>query len=203
MYGTTKTITLLALTLAAISSGGAFAIMQDDQPPQITDDGAKIFGHLEIVARDADGNIKAYRQTDNLVVTNGLEAAAERLFGANHATSRATIDVFDTIGVGTTGTGPGAGDEALVAQRAAKLEDGTVDPSGSNGAIIAVTFPASGVGSLQNVTGTAAIVESGLFDSTQNATSASNMFARQVFTAINVGESDTLTVTWTITFASV
>ena len=202
MYGTTKTVTLIALTLAAISSGGAFAIMQDDQPPQITDDGTKIFGHLEIVARDADGNIKAYRQTDNLVVTNGLEAAAERLFGANHATSSATIDVFDTIGVGTDNTAVVAGDEDLTAQRAGKLEDSSVATSGTNGAIIEVTFPAAGSGSLQNATGTSAIVESGLFDSALNATSASNMFARQVFTAINVGESDTLTVTWTITFAS-
>jgi len=202
MYGTTKTVTLLALTLAAISSGGAFAIMQDDQPPQITDDGAKIFGHLEIVARDADGNIKAYRQTDNLVVTNGFKAAAERLFGADHSTSRTTIDVFDTIGVGTDNTGEAAGDLDLAVQRAGKLEDGTVLPSGSNGAIIEVTFPATGSGSLQNVTGTAAIVESGLFDSKLNATSASNMFARQIFTAINVGESDTLTVTWTITFTT-
>ena len=201
MYGTTKTIALIALTVAAISSGGTFAIMQDDQPPQITNDGAKIFGHLEIVARDADGNIKAYRQTDNLVVTNGLEAAAERLFGANHDTSSATIDVFDTIGVGTTDGGVSPGDEALTAQRAGKLEDSSVQTSGSDGAIIEVTFPASGSGSLQNASGTTAIVESGLFDSTLNATSASNMFARQGFTAINVGESDTLTVTWTITFA--
>jgi len=88
-----KNVAILALTVVAISSGGAFAMIQDDQAPQITDDGAKIFGHLEIVARDADGNIKAYRQTDNLVVTNGLEAAAERLFGADHTTSRATIEV--------------------------------------------------------------------------------------------------------------
>ena len=197
-----KNVAILALTVVAISSGGAFAMIQDDQAPQITDDGAKIFGHLEIVARDADGNIKAYRQTDNLVVTNGLEAAAERLFGADHTTSRATIDVFDTIGVGTDNTAAAPGDIDLTIQRAGKLVDGVVATSGSNGAIIEVTFPASGSGSLQNASGTTAIVESGLFDSTLNATSASNMFARQTFTAINVGESDTLTVTWTITFAS-
>jgi len=197
-----KNVAILALTVVAISSGGAFAMIQDDQAPQITDDGAKIFGHLEIVARDADGNIKAYRQTDNLVVTNGLEAAAERLFGADHTTSRSTIEVFDTVGVGTGTGGAAAGDEDLGTQRAGKLEDGTVDTSGTNGAIIGVTFPASGSGSLQNASGTVAITESGLFDSTLNATSASNMFARQTFTAINVGESDTLTVTWTITFAS-
>jgi len=197
-----KNVAILALTVVAISSGGAFAMIQDDQAPQITDDGAKIFGHLEIVARDADGNIKAYRQTDNLVVTNGLEAAAERLFGADHTTSRATIEVFDTVGVGTGTGGAAAGDEVLGTQRAGKLEDGTVATSGTNGAIIEVTFPASGASSLQNASGTVAITESGLFDSTLNATSASNMFARQTFTAINVGESDTLTVTWTITFAS-
>lgn len=205
MYGTTKIAALMALTVAAISTGGAFAIMQDVQPPQITNDGAGILGHIEIVARDADGNIKAYRQTDNKVVTNGLESAVNELFGAGLFTTSDTTPTgaFDTIGVGIGTTGADAANEALETQRAGKLIDGTVVADGTSGAQIAVTFPASGSGSIQNTTGTIAITESGLFDSALNASSASNMFARQTFTAINVGSSDTLTVTWTITFASV
>ena len=206
MHRTTKIAALMALTVAAISSGGAFAIMQDVQPPQITDDNAAILGHIVLVVRNADGDITEYRQTDNEVVTNGLESAVNGLFGTQlFATSDTTPEgIFDTIGVGTGSTGVAAGNVDLETQRAGKLIDGTIDPSGSSAAVIAVTFPSTGSsGSIQNATsGTIAITESGLFDSTTNATSASNLFARQTFSAINVGGSDTLTVTWTITFAS-
>ena len=190
-----KNVAILALTVVAISSGGAFAMIQDNEVPQTTSDDVKVLGHVEVVARNADGEIKAYRQTDNIIVTRGFECAAQDLFGAPQ-TNCVSIGIFDKIAVGTTGTGPGVSDTDILAQASNKRIDSSVADSGATGAIIDATWLAN---TLKNGSGTTAIVESGLFDSSVNATG--NMFARQVFTAINVGQSDTLTVTWTVTFA--
>ena len=191
-----KNVAILSLTVITISSGGAFAMIQDDQAPQITDDGAKIFGHIELVARDANGEIKAYRQTDNLVVTEGLGCTSDLMFGTSHCTGE-VAGGFTVIGVGTGTSGPAAGDTDIQTQASSKRLDSAAADSGSNGAVIETQWLAN---TLKNGTGTTAITESALFDSTGNATG--NIFARQTFTAINIGVSDTLTVTWTITFAS-
>ena len=64
-------------------------------------------GHVELVAKDADGNIKAYRQTDNIVVNIGKTCAAERIFGASGNSTGACAGgatAFDWIGLGTSGT---------------------------------------------------------------------------------------------------
>ena len=189
-----KNVAILALTVVAISSGGAFAMIQDNEVPQTTSDDVKVLGHVEVVARNADGEVKAYRQTDNIIVTRGFECAAQDLFGAPQ-TNCASIGIFDDIAVGIGGTAADVTDTDIETQASNKRTDGTVDDA-TNGAVIAVTWLAN---TLKNGTGTTAVVESGLFDAVGNATG--NMFARQTFTAINVGESDTLTVTWTITFA--
>src|SRR5690348_17319726 len=38
--------------------------------PATNQDGMKLTGHITLVATDPNGNIKAYRQTDNIVVNN-------------------------------------------------------------------------------------------------------------------------------------
>ena len=190
-----KNVAILALTVVAISSGGAFAMIQDNEVPQTTSDDVKVLGHVEVVARNADGEIKAYRQTDNIIVTEGFECATELIFGAPQAGCASPV-FFDKIAVGTATAGAVIGDSDIGVQASNKRIDGTVAVSGSTGAIVDATWLAN---TLKNGTGTTAIVESGLFDAVGNGTG--NMFARQTFTAINVGASDTLTVTWTITFA--
>ena len=84
-----------------------------------------ITGHLEIEARNADGEVIAYRQTDNEVVDDGEQCILKMLFGSNHYTdaTRATPSIgrgeytsigagactgavtgaWDVIGIGTTG----------------------------------------------------------------------------------------------------
>ena len=190
-----KNVAILTLTVVAISSGGAFAMIQDNEVPQTTSDDITVLGHVEVVARNADGEIKAYRQTDNIIVTRGFECAAQDLFGAPQ-TNCGSIGIFDKIGVGTDSTAAVVGNINVGTQASNKRIDASVADSGSSGAIIDATWLQN---TLKNGTGTTAVVESGLFDSSTNATG--NMFARQTFTAINVGESDTLTVTWTVTFA--
>jgi len=200
MYTLSKNVAILALTVAAISSGGAFAMMQDNEVPQITDDSAKVFGHIELVARDANGEIKAYRQTDNLIVTDGESCAANYLFGSGAGNPHAGCGAatpFANIGVGKSATAVSAGQTDVLDQISNKRPDTDgVAASGANGAVIETQWLAN---TLRNQSGTVAITESGLFNNVNNSTG--DMFARQTFSAINVGASDTLTVTWTVTFA--
>jgi hypothetical protein len=186
---------IMMLGVAAVSVGGVYALVPSVPPQSTTTDDGKILGHIQLVLTGPDGQIKAYRQTDNLIVTSGLGAASDLLFGSTQVSGESAAS-FQKIGVGTGTTGAAAGNTNLETQRSNKRLDTTVTNSGSNGAVIDATWAAN---RLQNGSGTVAITEAGLFDNIANATGL--MFARQTFSAINVGSSDSLTVTWTITFA--
>lgn len=194
-----KLLAMLAITVVAVSSTGAFAFVDNETQTNANGmtDSTGLLGHIEVVVRDENGNIKEYRQTDNKIVTVGLQAFSQDLFGANWSL---TLGTFDKIGVGTGTTAPVAGNTNLETQRGNK-QLGTVTTDGTVGAKISRTFAASGASSLNNATGTVAITEATLHDNHVNATG--NLFARQTFTAVNVGISDSLTVDWTITPASV
>lgn len=194
-----KLLAMLAITVVAVSSTGAFAFVDNETQTSANGmtDSTGLLGHIEIVVRDESGDITEYRQTDNKIVDVGLQSFSQDLFGAPHGL---TLGVFDKIGVGTGVTAPAAGDTNLETPRGNK-QLGTVTVDGTVGAKITRTFAASGASSLNNATGTIAITEATLHDSHVNATG--NLFARQTFTAVNVGISDSLTVDWTITPASV
>ena len=196
MNKSSRNVALIVMLGVTTAVGGVYALMPSASTQSLTADGGNILGHIQLVLTDTDGNIKAYRQTDNLIVTNGLESAAEKLFGADHTTTTPTIGTFNVVQVGIDSTAPAAANENLGTPRSNKRLDSSVATSGQNGAVIDANWAA---GRLHNGSGTTAITESGVFDSVTNATG--NMFARQTFTAINVGAADSLTVTWTITFA--
>ncbi|MEX0855825.1 MAG: hypothetical protein WD018_08705, partial [Nitrosopumilaceae archaeon] len=88
-----------------------------------------------------------------------------------------------------------AGNTNVETQRGTKRTDASVTGTDPGQAAVDGMWAA---GKLTNST-TVAITEAGLFDTFANATGI--MFARQTFAAVNVGSADSLTVTWTITFA--
>ena len=191
-----KLLAMLAITVVAVSSTGAFAFVDNETQASANGvtDGPTILGHIEVTVMDETGNIKEYRQTDNLVVTRGLDGFSERMFSADLYGHNSGL--FNNIGVGTGTDAATAGDTALQTQQGMKRL-GAVAQAANSGATISFTYPASGTGSLNNNTGTVAITESVLTDSAINATG--NLFARQTFTAVNVGQSDSLAISWTIT----
>jgi hypothetical protein len=198
-----RNLAAILLVAVAASTGGAFAIMQTDQvAPQTQGDSGGVLGHIEMVVKDADGNIKAYRQTDNLIVGNGLNFTSNRLFGTTHVVDKASTANFNYIGVGTTATAATDLDVDLLAVASAhRLATVTnvVTTGGSPdiiGAQLQATWPANRITNSTTVT----IVESGVFDNGANTTANANMYSRQVFTGIAMNPADSLTVTWTITF---
>ena len=185
----------MMVTVIAITVGAVYAFVPTNVPTQaLRADGPKALGHIELVLTDAGGNVKAYRQTDNLIVNQGIYATSDKLFGTALVTGEQT---FSFVGIGTSTTSATAGDTNVASQLSNKRTGTVTSVTGSStGASIQAFWAA---GKLKNGSGTNAITEAGLFDQQINATGL--MYARQTFTAINAGSSDSLTVTWSITFA--
>ena len=119
------------------------------------------------------------QRTNNLVVTAGKNWVADRMNDAN--------TVMTHMALGTSTTAAAAGQTALVSELDRNaLTSTTVS---TNTVAYAATWAAGD--------GTGAITEAGLFD----AASTGDMLARTVFSVVNKGASDSITITWTITIS--
>ena len=135
-------------------------------------DGLKLTGKLSIAIND-----EVVKEVPNLVVTAGKNYVADRI--KNNST------VMSHMAIGTGSTAAAAGDTALGSQTArTALTSSTVT---DNEIVYVDTFAAG--------TGTGAITEAGIF----NASSGGTMLCRTVFSVVNKGANDAMTITWTVT----
>lgn len=195
---TTKFIALTIALAAIVTVGGAFALTQTGRTTGLQTDDMKTLGHIALVVYGPDGNIKAYRQTDNQVTTTGDNATVNKLFGVARSTNTGTSSgTFTAVAVGT-GTNPAlATNTDLQTQVGHKVAATTSITTATHGNVVLTANFAAG--KITNST-TQTISEAGIFDNTNmslNGTSV-NMFARQQFTGIGIGPSDTLQITWTV-----
>lgn len=136
-------------------------------------DGLKMKGRLTIALND-----EVVQEVDNLVVTTGKNYVASRM-------KDATATAMSHMAIGTGSTAAAAGDTALGSESArTALTSTTV----TNNEVAYVDTFGAGVG-------TGAITEAGLF----NASSAGTMLCRTVFSVVNKGADDSMTITWTVT----
>ena len=149
-------------------------------------EGFTLTGEIELVVRGKDGHIKDVRCVKNLVVDAGLAAVAGLIL------TDVSVNDFDYIAVGTGTVAPAAGDTAL----GAEIVDSGLARAAATGTRITTT-KTNDTAQLQltfSVTGTKAVTEAGMF----NAASSGDMLARQTFSAVNVVNGDSLTITWKI-----
>ena len=140
----------------------------------------KVTGGLKVEIKDKDGNVKDTRELKNLVVTAGLGYIASRM-------KEATATAMSHMAIGTGTTAAAAGQTALVTEAARQaLTSTTVS-----------TNTVSYVASFAAGTGTGAITEAGIL----NAASGGTLLCRTVFSVVNKGASDSMTITWTITIS--
>jgi hypothetical protein len=145
-------------------------------------DELKATGELEIVIDREDGTQEVVL-LKNLVVTVGLAYIASRM-------KDATSTVMSHMAVGTGAVAAAAANTALGTEtgRVALTSTTIVTTNVTNDAIQYVaTIPAG--------TATGALTEAGIL----NAASAGTLLSRTVFSAINKGALDSLTITWKIT----
>jgi hypothetical protein len=183
----TSGIGVILLTVSILPAG--FFIPASMSNSGSTEQGLQLHGKLDIILQDENGNVKDERHLDNLIVDEGFEGVAYRI--APHDGSVTPSSPWNFIAIGTGTTSPVADNTALVAELV-RIQDSQAEftSTSSKQLKLQVSF-----GSGQ---GTGNIAESGLF----NAASGGDMLARQTFSTISKGASDTLTVTWTITLSS-
>ncbi len=136
-------------------------------------DNLKLTGRLEIAL-----NGEVVQTVENLVVTAGKAFVASRMAGV-------ASNVMSHMAVGTSSTAAANGDTALVAE-AARVAITSGNASAATITYIA-TFPAG--------TGTGALTEAGVL----NAASVGTLLCRTVFSVVNKGASDAMTITWVVT----
>jgi len=142
----------------------------------------KAKGRLSIVLKDVDGNIKDTREVDNLVVDTGLDYIASRMKDAT-----ATAMSHMALGSGTTAAAAGDTDlESVLGSREA-LDSTTVTDN-------TVQY----VSSFEAGDATGAVTEAGIF----NASTGGTMLCRTVFSVVNKGANDTLSITWSISLTA-
>lgn len=137
----------------------------------------KVTGAVSVKVFDQNGNVKEEREIKNLVVTTGKQFIAARMVG--------TPTEMSHMAIGAGGTGADPADTTLGSElgRVALASDS------ASGAVVTytATFPAG--------TGTGAVVEAGVF----NDSSAGTMLCRTVFSVVNKGTNDSMSITWQIT----
>ena len=119
------------------------------------------------------------QETNNLVVTAGKNWVADRMNDAN------TVMTHMALGPGTNAAA--AGDTTLQTE---------IDRNALTSTTVSTNTVAYGC-TWAAGDGTGAITEAGLFD----AASTGDMLARTVFSVVNKGASDSITITWTITIS--
>lgn len=146
----------------------------------IKKDLSKVTGTVNVVVKGEDGSIKQEFTVPNLVVDDGLEYIASRM-------KDASATAMSHMAVGTGSVAADAADATLGTENArVALTSTTVT---ANAIAYVATFAAG--------TGTGALTEAGIL----NASSAGTLLCRTVFSVINKGASDSMTVTWTVTIS--
>ena len=146
----------------------------------------KIIGHITIEHKNANGDLIELREIKNLVVSAGKAGIASRINGSGSEA------VFTTIAIGTGSTAAAAGDTALgteiTTNGGQRGASDTIDRT-----TISVTNDAARLIKTFTFTGSFAVTEAGILN---NVSSGGTLLARQVFAALNVVSTDTLTFTW-------
>lgn len=140
-------------------------------------DQLKVTGNVLVQVFDKEGKVKEQREIKNLVVATGKTFIAARMVG--------TPNEMSHMAIGASSTAAASGDTALGSElgRVALSSDS----SSGNVVTYTATFPAG--------TGTGAVVEAGVF----NAGTAGTMLCRTVFSVVNKGADDAMSITWQIT----
>ena len=143
-------------------------------------DETRALGKLTIEVKDKDGILKQREEVKNLVVDTGLAYIASRM-------KDASATAMSHMAIGTGSSAAAAGNTALGTEAArVALTSTTVT---SNAVAYVASFAAG--------TGTGAITEAGIL----NAASSGTLLCRTVFSVVNKGASDSMTITWTVTIS--
>jgi|APCry1669192062_1035393.scaffolds.fasta_scaffold12691_2 hypothetical protein len=147
----------------------------------INEETIKVTGLVTVELFGPDGKIKEQTQS-NLVTTVGKQFIVSRMFDTSQT-------VMNYMSVGTSTTAAAVGDTTLGAEISGSRTANTSNTyTGTTGTYVCTL--GAGVG-------TGAVTEAGIF----NASSAGTMLAHTVFSVVNKGALDSMSITWAITIS--
>jgi hypothetical protein len=145
-----------------------------------------IVGHGRAVLRDEVGRVKELRDFDNVFTDVGDAHVADQM------ASTPGEDPMSDMAIGTSAVELTAGDTQLGGELDRNtLTSFTQGAGGDDNKVVYVGDWAAG-------DGTGAITEAGIFNS--HTADSGTLLCAQTFSVINKGASDTLQITWTVTF---
>jgi len=212
MKGIYKSMGILLLSITVILSAATFLTTQNLVEPTSPNDAAFLMGHMTLKVIDENGNVRDYRQADNVIVTNGWDTLLQTAFTGTYDLA-GNLDgtgggAFTHIGIGTGGnTLPTS---ATLFGLPGELEFCNRVPitifslgSGLSGGGASLDFRLSAEFDAAvdaGCAGTAAIDEVGVFNI--GTFNTGDMFARNFFTppVPSLGPSDKLEIDWDFTF---
>ena len=219
--GTFKLGVIMAAVFAVGVSGTYFGIQQTSEYTANLSNTAAGFisGHVTATVVGPDGEIKAYRQTDNAIVEGGMELIASQVFkGINYTSERNGFirhladlgsSPVDAIGIGTNVTAVALSDDYTIQFNAACLNQtvdwdigliNATDATGrayslNGGALIGINGSAT-FGPSPACGGGTTYTEAGAFDTTRSF----SMFATNTFNSVTLGNPDSLIINWNFQF---
>lgn len=148
--------------------------------------GLNIVGHGRAVLRDTNGALKSLREFDNVFTDVGDAHVADQM------ASTPTEDVMSDMAVGTVTTTLTSGDTQLGGEDDRQtLTSFTQGAGGDDNKVVYI-------GDWEAGEGTAALTEAGIMNA--HTADSGTLLCAQTFSVINKGASDTLQITWTVTF---
>jgi hypothetical protein len=146
-------------------------------------------GIFELIVRDSRGKIKEVRLAKNLVTNAGFAGIASRINGAGAEAAGTYLAV---------GTGTNAANATDTTLQTEITDSGLARVAATASRVTTtVTDDTAQLLTTYTVTGTKAVTEAGYL----NASSAGVLFARSVFSAVNVVNGDSLQLTYKIKVA--
>jgi len=180
-----------AIVMAAIIVGSVatvnMAFLSDSESSANTlKSTAGLVGHITLTATDDEGNVVAYRQTDNVVINAADQCIAADIFGAT-AFGGCTDAAYTQVHIGTAVSSftEGSADLGTFSKSTGGAISSTVAATALSGASVTIQADFIDV--------SATITEAALKNS------GGNVLALQNFSGIALGATDDLTIQWTVT----
>src|SRR3989304_3644704 len=217
MKFTITNIAVMMVAIVAISAGTTYAFTQSIIDSDSRPSGALLTGNVKLTQYDGEGNIKAYRQTDNHIVFNGMEMIMGQLFDDINSSAQYPLagagGQVKYMEIGTMGEWPLLSNDTDIREVVAGClrQDAVITNVSSHKAprSCLVTDPTGGTcRARMNVTAMASfsgmtcsgaldIDEAGIFNDPTSG--MGTMFARNNFGGVVLNLPDTLALDWEFT----
>lgn len=205
----------IAVAIAAGVIGVNSLAEADNEIPKLSSTGLGILGHATFVVHDQEGNIKAYKQTDNAIITTGKDCVSRFLFhndtaetniACNDSELTSGFDGFRYIAIDNTTDVSGTLDSSAtlasdftseVTAWSRVAASPTFTPaSGTSGTQVSLT---SGSVSIDDTFGSTNVTRSALMDDSSVGGSDVAAAIINIPDGVSVSDGDSLTVSWTVT----